>query len=99
MPPRGRIDRLVIFYDYASKMFFCEATDIRGVDRYLERKVWIIPMNMDREGNVSNFSKGALADFILDCMKDSQIPFDYLSRFLNENFHGSIESVKFEKIS
>lgn len=107
MPPRGRIDRLLIYYYYETMKFFCEATDIRGGQTHMDRmmikrkriKGWTIPMKMDGFGNVIEFSKENLADFILDVLKDPEIDDRELLRFLNANFHGSIKEVTFEKIS
>lgn len=87
--------------------FFCEATDIRGGQTHMDRmmikrkriKGWTIPMKMDGFGNVIEFSKENLADFILDVLKDPEIDDRELLRFLNANFHGSIKEVTFEKIS
>jgi|688.fasta_scaffold536344_2 hypothetical protein len=107
MPPRGRIDRLLIYYYYETMKFFCEATDIRGGQTHMDRmmlkrkriKGWTILMNMDALGNVTEFSKEDLANFILDVLKDPEIDDRELHRFLNANFHGSVKEVTFEKIS
>ena len=76
MPPRGRIDRLLIYYYYETMKFFCEATDIRGGQTHMDRmmlkrkriKGWTILMNMDALGNVTEFSKEDLANFILEVL-------------------------------
>lgn len=99
MPPKGKIDRLIIFYDPLHLRFFCEATDIRGAMYHEGKRLWVIPMKMNSLGDVIEFDHGCLGNFIIEVMNDLSIPAESVTRFLNENFHGAIHQVKFEKIS
>jgi hypothetical protein len=112
MPPKGRIDRLLIFYSYTQLDFFCEATDIRGeyARRYKieslgqNERLWVIMMDRERDKERTiyediRWDKGGLGNFIWEAMNDPRIERHTLIKFMNANFHSYKESKLFEKIS
>lgn len=106
MPPRGRIDRLFIWYDLQKHQMFCESTDWRGES---ERKArlelkglpflrWTVRMKKDSNGFVENVDKKQLSDFILGAGREVVINQREFQKFLDATFHIPSDWQPFEKI-
>lgn len=103
MPPVGRVDRMIIWYDPSYARFFCEMINFRHEKDRMNRnpllKYWIVPLRVDLTGKIENIDKGGLADFIFSALEDESIDDIKVAKFLDENFHMNEEWKPFEKIS
>lgn len=108
MPPVGKFDTWLIWYDYGASRFFLEATEsaraaitISTWKNNPNKKIryWKIPYPMDKNGYHEKVDTSLFSDFMLEASQDPEIDQTTFLDFVQRQFSLPGEFDPFVKIS